>query len=119
MKYFLVQLFQNLIGNSIKHMDKPQGEIKIACIEKGTKWEFSITDNGPGIEEIYFERIFTIFQTLKARDEFESTGIGLTLVKNSGTITAYKLSISLEKIGFVTYSLPELTPALNMIPLQI
>ncbi len=44
-------------------------------------WKFSVADNGPGIEEKYFEKIFQIFQTLSPRDEFESTGIGLSLVK--------------------------------------
>jgi signal transduction histidine kinase len=40
-----------------------------------------VADDGPGIEPKYHERIFQIFQTLRSRDEFESTGIGLTLVK--------------------------------------
>ena len=43
--------------------------------------KFSIADNGPGIEKKHWERIFKIFQTLAPRDEFESTGIGLTVVK--------------------------------------
>ena len=44
-------------------------------------WHFSVTDNGPGIDAEYFEKIFKMFQTLVPRDEFESTGVGLTLVK--------------------------------------
>ena len=75
------QVFENLIGNAIKHMDKSPGEIHIGCQDRGNCWQFSVGDNGPGIEEKYFERIFTIFQTLKPRDEFESTGVGLTIVK--------------------------------------
>jgi signal transduction histidine kinase len=77
----ITQLFQNLIGNAIKFMDKAQGVVQVACSDTGDEWEFRITDNGPGIEEKYFDRIFQIFQTLTPRDEQESTGIGLTLVK--------------------------------------
>ena len=40
-----------------------------------------MADNGPGIEEKYFEKIFQLFQTLTPRDEFEATGIGLTIIK--------------------------------------
>ena len=75
------QVFQNLLSNAIKHMDKPAGQIVVACEDTGQTWTFSISDNGPGIEERYFERIFKIFQTLAPRDEYESTGVGLTLVK--------------------------------------
>jgi len=77
----ITQVFQNLLTNAVKYMDKPAGEIVVACEEEADVWKFSVTDNGPGIEERYFDRIFKIFQTLTARDEFESTGVGLTLVK--------------------------------------
>src|SRR4030042_3531533 len=77
----LMQVFQNLLSNAIKYMDKPKGTIKVGCVEENGFWRFSVTDKGPGIEEKYFEKIFKIFQTLQPRDEFESTGIGLTLAK--------------------------------------
>ena len=75
------QIFQNLISNAIKFMDKIKGEIRITCIGNNGFWEFSVKDNGPGIEEKYYEKIFQIFQTLQARDDFESTGVGLSIVK--------------------------------------
>ncbi len=75
------QVFQNLLSNAVKYMDKLDGIIKVGCVEEGEFWKFSIADNGPGIEEKYFERIFKIFQTLVPKDEYESTGIGLTVVK--------------------------------------
>ena len=75
------QVFQNLIDNAVKFMDKPRGEIRIRCTEEQSLWRFSVADNGPGIDKKYHEKIFKIFQTLTARDELESTGIGLTLVK--------------------------------------
>ena len=46
-----------------------------------THWEFSVADNGPGIEEKYFEKIFNIFQTLSDKETTDSTGIGLSIVK--------------------------------------
>jgi signal transduction histidine kinase len=77
----LTQLFQNLLSNAVKFMDKPQGEIRVGCVEEGDFWKFHVADNGPGIEEKHFERIFRIFQTLAPKDEYESTGVGLSLVK--------------------------------------
>lgn len=75
------QVLQNLLTNAVKYMDKPVGRISVACIEEAGTWKFSVTDNGPGIEARHFDRIFKIFQTLTPRDEYESTGVGLTLVK--------------------------------------
>jgi PAS domain S-box-containing protein len=75
------QVFQNLVSNAIKYMDKPQGEIHITWQDNDAQWQFSIADNGPGINEKYFDRIFQIFQTLAPKDEKESTGIGLSIVK--------------------------------------
>ena len=75
------QVFQNLISNAIKFMDKPQGEITITCSEEEHFYRFGVQDNGQGIAEKDHERIFQIFQTLHSGDEYGSTGIGLTLVK--------------------------------------
>jgi len=77
----ITQVFQNLLTNAVKYMDKPHGRVEVACVQRDDAWQFSVRDNGPGIEEKYFERIFRIFQTLAPRDEFESTGVGLALVK--------------------------------------
>jgi two-component system, LuxR family, sensor kinase FixL len=62
-------------------MDKPEGVICIGCERQDGLWQFYVQDNGTGIEERHFERIFQIFQTLSPRDILESTGIGLTIVK--------------------------------------
>jgi two-component system sensor kinase FixL len=75
------QVFQNLLSNAIRYMDKERGEIHVGCGDEGDKWRFSVRDNGPGIEEAHFEKIFQIFQTLAPRDKVESTGVGLTIVK--------------------------------------
>jgi signal transduction histidine kinase len=77
----IIQLFKNLISNAVSNMDKPQGLIKIGCKEENDFWKFSVADNGPGIEEKYFEKVFQLFKTLSTFDESQSTGIGLSLVK--------------------------------------
>ena len=77
----IMQVFQNLLSNAIKYMDKPEGQIKVGCLELGDFWKFSVTDNGPGIDEKYHKKIFKIFQTLSQQDRVDSTGIGLSIVK--------------------------------------
>jgi PAS domain S-box-containing protein len=76
----LRQVFQNLIGNAIKHGGEGV-QIDIEAKEAGAFWEFSVTDDGPGVPAEYHERIWGIFQTLEPRDRVEGTGIGLSLVK--------------------------------------
>jgi len=90
----LTQVVQNLLSNAIKYMDKPKGTIKVGCKDEGSEWKFSVSDNGPGIEEKYFEKIFKIFQTLESKKTYESTGIGLAIVKK--TIDLYKGKIWVE-----------------------
>ncbi|MBD2335567.1 GHKL domain-containing protein [Calothrix sp. FACHB-156] len=75
------QIFQNLLSNAIKFIDKPEGKIIINCTEDNIYWQFSIVDNGLGIEAKYFTKIFQIFQKLSNDDNSDSTGIGLSLVK--------------------------------------
>lgn len=77
----LQQVFQNLISNAIKHRDKPEARIRIASADAGNAWQLSVSDNGPGIEARHHERIFQLFQVLTPRDQKESTGVGLALVK--------------------------------------
>ncbi len=79
----LTQVFENLISNAVKYMGRPDGRIWIGWAESPEAWTFHVRDTGPGIDERYFEKIFQIFQTLTARDEAESTGIGLAVVKKN------------------------------------
>jgi len=80
----LQRVFQNLISNAVK-FKKPEEPLKIHISAYKSKdnneYVFSIQDNGIGIEEQYFERIFTIFQRLHTREEYHGTGIGLSIVK--------------------------------------
>jgi len=80
-KIKIEQVFQNLISNAIKYNDKKICKIEIDYKDLGTHYLFCIKDNGKGIEEKNFKKIFQIFQTLQPKDDFESTGIGLSIVK--------------------------------------
>ena len=76
----LVGVFQNLIGNAVKFRgdEPPHVRIDAEPGEDGT-WEFSVSDNGIGIDEQYAERIFVIFQRLHAKERYPGTGIGLAM----------------------------------------
>lgn len=73
------QLFQNLISNAIKYNDKENGLIEIDVKEYDEKFEFSVKDNGAGIDSKYHDKIFKIFHTLN--NNKEATGVGLSIVK--------------------------------------
>lgn len=77
----LMQIFSNLVGNAIKYHDKEKGKIKVYHRENGANYHFFIEDDGPGISKNYHDKIFTIFQTLNGTDAFQSTGVGLAIVK--------------------------------------
>ena len=77
----LTQLFQNLIGNALKYRRERRPEIRIEARAMADAWQFSVQDNGIGIEPQYFERIFQMFQRLHTREEYPGTGIGLTLCR--------------------------------------
>ncbi|MFC4721130.1 ATP-binding protein [Geojedonia litorea] len=73
------QIFQNLIENAIKFIDKPKGTININVNEAPKHHVFSIKDNGVGINEKYHHKIFEIFQSLSTKKV--SSGVGLSIVK--------------------------------------
>jgi PAS domain S-box-containing protein len=75
------RVFTDLIDNAITHHNRSQGQVKITVSEQEDFYEFAVSDDGPGIDERFYKKIFMIFQTLEPRDKRESTGIGLALVK--------------------------------------
>jgi signal transduction histidine kinase len=77
----LSQLFQNLIGNGIKFQDKKIPKVVISVTDQNKWYQFSIKDNGIGIEPQYFNKIFQAFERLHAQDEFSGTGLGLSICK--------------------------------------
>ncbi len=89
---------QNLISNSIKYHRKgvsPIINITSSFLEKAKKWQVEVSDNGIGIDEKYFDRIFKPFERLHGKSEFEGSGIGLAICnkiihRHNGVITAKK-----------------------------
>lgn len=80
-KIRITQVFLNLISNAVKYMDKPRGQIRIMASDEGDFWRFIVADNGMGIEERHFDRLFQMFQTLTPSPNGDSTGLGLAMVK--------------------------------------
>lgn len=77
----MVQVLQNLIGNALKFHGPGVPRVHIAAERKGAEWVFSVKDEGIGIPPEDQERVFTIFERLNAREEFEGSGIGLSICK--------------------------------------
>ncbi|KKL65021.1 hypothetical protein LCGC14_2159130, partial [marine sediment metagenome] len=77
----LMQLFQNLISNALRFRSKELPLIHISAQHSYKEWIFSVKDNGIGIEQRFFKKIFVIFQRLHTRDEYPGSGIGLAICK--------------------------------------
>ena len=76
------QVFQNLIGNSIKFRGDRTLEIRLGARNQNGEWVLSVRDNGIGIESEYNEQIYRIFQRLHSRSKYPGTGMGLAICKN-------------------------------------
>lgn len=77
----LEQVLRNLIGNAIKHHDRPEGTIVVSAHDRGNFWELTVNDDGPGITEEEYARIFEVSRQPSARQGLEGSGMGLPLVQ--------------------------------------
>jgi len=77
----LQQLFQNLVGNALKYHNHDDARVEVGCYDERNMWKFYVKDNGIGIEQKYYEKIFIIFQRLHDKTEYSGTGIGLAICK--------------------------------------
>ncbi|HEY9082720.1 MAG TPA: PAS domain-containing protein [Vicingaceae bacterium] len=78
----IVQVFQNLISNGLKYSKAGVApKIEISAKELKHEWQFTVKDNGIGINKEYFDKIFIIFQRLHGKTEYSGTGMGLAIVK--------------------------------------
>lgn len=109
----LRQIILNLLSNSIKHHDRPDGEVTVELRIDRQRLFFTVRDDGPGIEKAYHERIFGLFQTLKSRDEVEGSGLGLAIIRKSVEFHGGTVSVASDPtVGRGTsfiFDLPDLT----------
>ncbi len=78
----LRQLLQNLLSNAIKfHKPGCPPEVTVSATKHEAFWQFTVQDNGIGIDPLYQDRVFMIFHRLHTTDEYEGTGIGLAHCK--------------------------------------
>ncbi|MBT9383425.1 PAS domain S-box protein [Pseudooceanicola sp. CBS1P-1] len=73
----------NLIGNAVKHHDRPNGTVHLEAAPTEAQVVFSIRDDGPGIPPAFHDKVFEMFQTLRPRDEVDGSGMGLALVQKT------------------------------------
>ena len=101
----LMQIFQNLISNGLKYQPPGQiPQIDISSEETSVFWKFSVKDNGIGIDQQYFDKIFIIFQRLHSKDEYSGTGMGLAITKKIVESLGGKIWVdSAEGLGSTFY----------------
>src|SRR5204862_2064727 len=80
-RFQITLLFQNLISNAIKFRNNHSPKIHIRGEDNKTHWQFSVKDNGIGIDEEQSKDVFRIFYRLHTREEYPGTGLGLALCK--------------------------------------
>lgn len=109
----LRQVFQNLISNALKYSKSGvHAEIHIECNELPQDWQFSVADNGIGIDNAYLDKIFILFQRLHKKNEYSGTGIGLAICKKIIENLGGKIWVNSNPgLGSIFYfTIPKITP---------
>ncbi len=75
----IFQLFQNLVSNALKFCDVKTPKVHVDVLEYKDLWHFTVKDNGIGIDKKYAQQIFDVFKRLNKSEEYEGTGIGLSI----------------------------------------
>ncbi len=96
-KIAIEQVIANYTSNAIKCNNNSEPTIAIYYTQNGKFCKFCVTDNGPGIEKEFHEKVFVILQTLQSRVTFESSGVGLVIVKKMVEDKGGKVWIESEK----------------------
>jgi PAS domain S-box-containing protein len=99
----LLQVFQNLVGNAIKHADRPDVTVAVSVRDEDDYYEFSVSDNGPGIPPQFHSKVWEMFQTLQPRDRVEGAGMGLALVKKNVERRGGRAWLESEGAGGATF----------------
>ncbi|MFK7955267.1 MAG: ATP-binding protein [Lysobacterales bacterium] len=112
----LFQLMGNLINNALKYyMEGRETRVRISAFEGESDWEITVADNGIGIQERFFERIFEVFRRLHRSDEYPGTGVGLALCRKIVEAHGGKIWVNSEPGAGsrFTFSLPKTTESRN------
>lgn len=92
----LLKLFEHLLSNAVKFLDKPPGEVRVRASREAADWRISVADNGPGIEARFFETIFQPCKTLQTQETMEGSGMGLTLARKIAELHGGRLWVESE-----------------------
>ena len=77
----LREVLRQLLDNAVRHHDQPGGVITVDCEQVRDELFFTVSDDGPGVDRMFADKVFQVFQTLHSRDQRESAGLGLAIVR--------------------------------------
>jgi len=99
------QVFQNLVGNALKYQQPGKTPlINITAEDLPGFWQFSVSDNGIGIDKNYFDKIFIIFQRLHTNGDYSGTGLGLAITKKIVENLGGKIMVASEEGNGSTFT---------------
>ena len=105
----LIQVLQNLIQNGVQHIGRQSGEVVVSCREDAEEFEFSVRDDGVGIAESHFHRIFQMFHVVDP--DGDTTGVGLAIVRKIVEMHGGSVSVdsALGRGATFRFSIPKQT----------